>query len=443
MSWEFAPALDAAHRAALGSAKPLIYLCPPAAWAVRPLFQALTPSDAAPGTLAVVPEASHTLDLAAALQSLAPLGPIHPVTAPTRAQTLLRAGGVRTLIGTLPDILDLVRRSAFKPEALARIVIGWPEQLLHQGLSQGLDTLLADAPEVQRLMVTEDEGAIAEFLERHARRAPVAGAARLPAAPVGPVRYAVVDRSRRVLGARLVLDLLDPPRAWVWDPAPDAGIRCAPLTDQAGVRLLDTEPGDPSAGPADLAIALDLPSAQVFATLRAAAREVVVLLDAVQLPYLERIASPVAALRLAGAPDQARDALSRLRRDLRDRLAGPTPVTELLALDPLFEEYDPALIAAALLATRGAPPGPATSEDVPTWVRIHVNAGRRDQLRPGDLVGVLLHGVGLGKDQVGRIELKEGFALVDVRAPEAERAVAGLNGATIRGRRIAARIDRR
>jgi hypothetical protein len=72
-----------------------------------------------------------------------------------------------------------------------------------------------------------------------------------------------------------------------------------------------------------------------------------------------------------------------------------------------------------------------------------VSAGRRDQLRPGDLVGALLHGAGLSKDQVGRIDLREGFALVDVRASEAERALAGLNGATIRGRRIAARIDRR
>jgi hypothetical protein len=443
VTWEFAPVLDAAHRAALGSAKPLIYVCPPAAWAVRPLFQALTPNEAAPGTLVAVPEVSHALDLAAALQSLAPLVPVHPITAPTRAQTLLRAGGIRTLIGTLPDILDLVRRTAFKPESLARVVVGWPEQMLSQGLSHGLDTLLADAPEAQRLVVTQDEGPIAEFLERHARRAPLASVARLPAAAAGPVRYALVDRSRRVLGGRLVLDALDPGRAWVWDPGPDAAARCAALTGQPGVRLLDTAAGDDAAEPADLAIALDLPSADVLGTLRAAAREVVVLLDGVQLPYLERIASPAAALRLAGAPDQARDALARLRREVRDRLAGATPITELLALDPLFEEYDPALIAAALLAARGASPGPAASEEVPSWVRVYVNAGRRDQLRPGDLVGALLHGVGLSKDQVGRIELREGFALVDVRASEAERAVAGLNGATIRGRRIAARIDRR
>ncbi len=438
MTWEFAPLLDAGHRAALGSGKPLVYVCPPAAWAARPLFAALAPADATPATLVVVPETPHALDLAAALHSLAHLGPVHPITATSRAQTLLRTGQVRTLAGTVPDALDLVRRSALKPEGLARLVVGWPEQMLARGGSPALDTLLADAPAVQRVVLTADETAIADFLERHARRAPVAWAARLPAAPVAPARYAVVDRQRRVFAARAVLDVLDPARAVLWDPSPEPAARWAELTAQPGLRWLGEE-----AEPADLAIAADLPSAEALTALRAAAREVVVLLDAAQVPYLERIASPLAAVRLAGEADRSRDWLFQLRRAVRERLAQGAPLAELLALDPLFDEYDPALVAAALLAQQGAAPAPATTEEMPTWVRIHVNAGRREQLGPGDLVGALLHGVGLTKDDVGRIEMREGFALVDVRATEAERAVGGLNGTTIRGRRIAARIDRR
>jgi len=58
-------------------------------------------------------------------------------------------------------------------------------------------------------------------------------------------------------------------------------------------------------------------------------------------------------------------------------------------------------------------------------------------------VGALLNAVGLAKEDIGRIELREGFTLVDVRAEEAERAVRGLTGTTLRGRRIAARLDRR
>ena len=41
MSWTFAPTFDAGPRAALGGGKNLVYVCPPAAWAVVPLLQRL------------------------------------------------------------------------------------------------------------------------------------------------------------------------------------------------------------------------------------------------------------------------------------------------------------------------------------------------------------------------------------------------------------------
>lgn len=441
MTWEFAPPLDAGHRAALAARKSLVYVCPPAAWAARPLFAGFPAADAVPATLILAPQTSLALELAAALYSLADLGPVHPATGIARAQRLLATGRIRTLVATLPDALDLVRRSALKLEGLARLIIGWPEQLIALGQGDALDTLLADAPAVQRIVLTADEAPVADFIERHARRAPVGWAARLPDAPVGPARYAVIDRPRRAAAARAVLDVLDPDRAILWDPGANAAARWAELVGDAGVGLFG-EAVEPT-GPADLAIAVDLPSAEVLAALRAAARDVAVLLEAAQLPYLQRIAAPLDALRLAGAADRSRDRLAQLRREVRERLAAGLPEPELLALEPLFDEHDPALVAAALLARGAAALPSGAPADVPTWVRVHVNAGRRDQLRPGDLVGALLHGVGLAKEDVGRIEVREGFALVDVRAGEAERAVRGLVGATIRGKRIAARVDRR
>ena len=441
MAWEFIPPLDAGLRATLAAKKSLVYVCPPSAWAAGSLFAAFPPAEATPATLILVPWTSVGVELAAAHHSLADLGPLHPATGAARTQRLLAAGRIRTLIATLPDALDLVRRSALKLDGLARVVIGWPEQLLAAGLGAGLDTLLADAPAAQRIVLTADEAPLADFLERHARRAPVGWAARLPATPVGPARYAVIDRPRRVTAAQAVLDVLDPHRAIVWDPSPTAPARWADLLAAEGVRLGPETA--PTAGPADLAIAADLPSADVFAALRGAAREIVVLLDAAQLPYLRRLAAPLDAVRLPGAADRARDRLTQLRREVRERLAAGLPLPELLALDSLFDEHDPALVAAALLARGDAGPPATAPADVTAWVRVHINAGRRDQLRPGDLVGALLNAVGLAKEDIGRIELREGFTLVDVRAEEAERAVRGLTGTTLRGRRIAARLDRR
>jgi hypothetical protein len=441
VTWEFAPVLDAAHRAALSAGKPLVYVCPPAGWAARALFAALPHPAPSRPTLVIVADLATASDLVTALRPLTDLGPLHPATGLARTEQLLRAGQVGTLLATLPDTLALVRRSALKPETVGRLVLAWPEQLLALGLGDALDTLLADAGVAHRLVLTADETAIADLLERHARRAPVAWAARLPPAPVRHARYAIVELARRPHAVRAVLDVLGPARALLWDPTPDAAARWAGLTSSPEVALFAGNDAQ-AVGPAAVAIAADLPSAEVLGALGAAAAEIVVLLGAGQLAYLQRIAAPLDALRLPGASDHARDWVSALRQEVRERLDAGTPLAELLALEPLFDEYDPALVAAALLAARARPASPA-ADDVPAWVRVHVSAGRRERLRPGDLVGALLNAVGLAKEDVGRIEIREGFALVDVRAGEAERAARGLNGTTIRGTRIVARLDRR
>lgn len=444
MAWEFTPPLDAGLRAALAAGKSLVYVCPPAPWAAGSLLAAIPPVETTPATLILVPWTSAAVEWAAAFHCLATLGPMHSATGLARTQRLLAAGRIQTLIAALPEALDLVRRSALKVAELARVVIGWPEQLLAAGLGAELDALLADAPAAQRIVLTADPAAPADFLERHARRAPVGWAARLPETPVGPAQYAVIDRPRRVTAARSVLDVLDPKNTIVWDPSPGAPVRWAELLASEGVRLAaESGPTVETAEPAGLAIAADLPSADVLGALRAVARAVVVLLDAPQLPYLERLARPLDAVRLPGAADRARDRLTQLRREVRQRLAAGAPLPELLALEPLFDEHDPALVAAALLARGDAAPPSGVPAEATAWVRVHVNAGRRDQLRPGDLVGALLNAVGLAKEDIGRIELREGFALVDVRAEEAERAARGLTGTTLRGRRIIARLDRR
>ena len=237
MTWEFEPALDAGHRAALTAGKPLVYVCPPAGWAARPLFAALPRPTVAGPTVIVVPEIAAAQDLAAQLLPLTDLGLIHPATGLARTESLLRAGRVGTLLATLPDMLALVRRSAVKPEAVGRLVLAWPEQLLALGLGDALDMLLADAPTAHRLVLTADETAIGDLLERHARRAPVAWAARPPQAPVRRARYAVVERARRSHAVRAVLDVLNPARAVLWDPLPGAAARWAALTASSDVGL--------------------------------------------------------------------------------------------------------------------------------------------------------------------------------------------------------------
>jgi ATP-dependent RNA helicase DeaD len=112
----------------------------------------------------------------------------------------------------------------------------------------------------------------------------------------------------------------------------------------------------------------------------------------------------------------------------------------------LFERWDPAEVAAALLALSRQPS--AVSEDgadvtaaPDQWVKVFVNVGKKDRAGAKDLVGALIKEVGLEKGQIGRIDLRESFALVEVAPAAAETVVRRMTGVTIKGKSVAAKLD--
>lgn len=439
MSWEFAPSFDAAHRAALESGKPLVYVCPPAGWALAPLLTRLPSLDGPdPDTLVLVADPADVSDIADAAGRIGPRSPAHGLGGLARARRLLAAGAVRTLVCTPADAVALARQSALALSTVRRVIVGWPEQSLATDPAGPLDTVLAESRDAQRLIVTTDERlpALSGFLTHLAHRAPVVQAARLPAAPLGgTVRWLTVDDARRGAAALAVLDALHPASALRWDPVPGRFAGRDPLAADPALR----EFGETDEQ-ADLALALDLPSTEILAALLAGAREVAVLVRSSQVGYLLRLAAKARPVRVAGEADRALDRALTIRRRLRGRLADGGLDAELLTLAPLFDEFDPALVAAAALAV-GTAPDPPTQ--VTGWARIVVTAGRKDGIRAGDLVGALANEVGLARTAIGRIELRDAFTLIEIRADDAEQAVRGLTGTTLRGRRVSARLDRR
>ena len=59
-----------------------------------------------------------------------------------------------------------------------------------------------------------------------------------------------------------------------------------------------------------------------------------------------------------------------------------------------------------------------------------------------DLVAMLTKDVRVERGKIGRMELRDAFALVEIPAQEAERVASALNGMTIRRKRVTARVDR-
>jgi ATP-independent RNA helicase DbpA len=67
---------------------------------------------------------------------------------------------------------------------------------------------------------------------------------------------------------------------------------------------------------------------------------------------------------------------------------------------------------------------------------LRILGGRKDKLRPGDLLGALTGGAGLDKDQVGRIDVFEDSCYVAIARRVAARALRSLADQGIKGRRF-------
>ncbi len=347
----------------------------------------------------------------------------HAVTGLTRSTALLKEGRVGLLAGAAAELTALVARSALKLDAVNTIVIAWPETF-----SESLDALLAEAPAARRIVLSWNPPALGDFLERHARRAEIVGALPFdadgkPLSPVCSARYAVVSTARRDAAVREALDALRARRAYVWDGGP--------LT--------------PPEGGADAVICAALPTRQELTAL-AVVGQPVLLVAASQLAYVRSIAA-LTPLSLGPAADRAQDRNAVLRERISERLARGEVDAELALLQPLFERWDPAEVAAALLALSRQPSAVSEDDAAVTaapdqWVKIFVNVGKKDRAGPKDLVGALIKEVGLEKAQIGRIDLRESFALVEVAPAAAETVVRRLTGVTIKGKRVAAKVDR-
>lgn len=427
-----------------------------------------TPSRAAPaltGVAAAVAASRGRALILAAPALVAPLGrelarlaagtELRIVTAlgPARASRRLASGTVDLLVTSPATALALHTRSALRIDGFTSITLAWPEEWHAE---EALTVLLADlAKDAQRVVLTGEPRAIVELVERHVRRSLTVGFADLgtdPAmAPANSIRTFPVSWASRAAGLVGLVELLDPERVAVWtaDRADHDELLTALAEIPAGSLVAGGVPDAP------VVICHDLPTPGELAAL-GSGRDVVLLVPPGTEGYVARIAPSHRPIREAGMVDLTRDRDATLRAEIVAQMEGRELTAAAYAIAPLFERYDAQAIAAACFALWRRSGGSASAmiraaeepAEAPTPVggvansKIWVGVGRRDDATPGDLVAVLVKEVGLPREAVGRIELRETFSLVEVPVDQAERVAQGLTGLTIRRRKLVARVDR-
>ena len=442
---------------------------------LEPLIEKLEKMDtesqpASPQLLVLSSDTEATVAIAAAAARLTQsetIGVLAATSSP-RAARLLRLRPPQILVGTPSIIADLVRGAAVKLDGVRQLCLAWIDDIASVGESSALESVMTEVPKDAPRTVVAGEltDAATELVERYARRARRVTAAPATTDEPTSIEYVSATTTNRLAGLRRVLDDLDPHSALVFVREHDHQRAVTDLLRSLGYGGNDdaVRAGLVAAPGTDAAILYDVPASRIeLREAVAGARRTVALVQPRQIASLKALAGggAVTPLTLPESGQRARGDQARLRAEVRDALVAGRFARELIALEPLLDEFDGIEIAAATLqllerertaratqATASAPHerGPAREAAASAhpggpMTRLFVNVGSRDGARASDLVGAIAAQGGVPGGAIGRVELRDSHALVEIDPKFADSAIERVTGTTIRGRRAVVRLD--
>lgn len=430
---------------------------------IGPVLQRIDASSTALQAIIVTADADDALAFARAAV-VAGGASVLPATSEGRALRLLRRRSTPVVAGPASTLVALTRHSTLKLDGVRHVVIAWADAILAAGESESLDTLMAELPkDASRVLVTTRlTPPVEEVAERYFRRAHRLTQSPVPEglAPV-PMSYVTVTMLSRPAAIRRVLDELDPPSVAIHARSETSAAEARTILRELGYDLNDPNISVVTGGaPADVSLIVlyDMPqSAEQLRTIVGAGTPRVVAFARAR--DLERLG---AMAGLAPTPLPSKESTERARREqeatrdeLRAEMRRGSPDRQIVALEPLLDEFDGIEIAgaalrllerarerAAVAAAAAAAQASTPSVLAPAFTRIFMTVGTRDNIGPGDLVGMIAAEGGITSAQIGKIDIRDNHSLVEIAAPVAEQVAAKVSGAAVKGRRIVARMER-
>ena len=375
-------------------------------------------------------------------------------TASPRAARLLKTAAAHVITGAPAELVALLQGSALKPAAVRGIIFAWLDPILETPDAAPLETLLGELPKdgARVVLAAEITPAYEALIERYARRARRAVEAPTDeqATPL-TAEYVASSPTARGASLRRLLDALDLPRAELYARTASVRAEGSVIARALGypadaVRVTD---GGQAAATNDPLVLLELPTSreQMRALVGTGARKLYALVQPSQLGSLRALlgGGAVTPMPLVEAAERARGKDAALRASLRDVLTAGDVRREVLALEPLLAEFDGIEIAAAALRMleqqRPARPSAATSSQAGPMQRLFLNLGEKDGVRAPEIIAAITTNAGVPGSQVGRVEVRDTHAIVEVAAAVAELVVGKITGAVVRGRKVQARLD--
>jgi len=383
-------------------------------------------------------------------------------TSARRAARLIKLRPAQVIAATPDSIAELLKAAALKLDTVRMIALAWLDELVAQGATTALENLMTEVPKdsARTVVTAEISPTVEELLERYARRARRVVAPTSDADQATPLEFVTTSAQSRLGTLRRTLDAIDPASALVFVRDRDSDVRVRDLLRSLGYSGEDApiRAGLAAAPGTELVVLFDVPaSREELREAGGAAKRVIALIQPRQLSSLRALAAggAVKPFTLADSGARARDRDARVRSELRALLDEGHFGRELIALEPLLEDFDGIEIAAAALqlaerertrataaGTTATPAASANREKAAgSMTRLFVNVGARDGARPGDLVGAITNQGGITSDEVGKVEVRESHSIVEVAPAAVDGVIERVTGTTIRGRRAVVRRD--
>ena len=351
-----------------------------------------------------------------------------------------------------PSVMDLLGESRLKLDNVDALVIEGASAIQSTGNGELLETLLANVPkDGQRIIATiELTPEIDRLVDAHVRRAlhiPARPAVpeqdAEPKEPIGRVRYTIARETEKLRTLALLLRQRG------------EGVRVYTRSRQRATQLAtdlsmrhitaDVHSYEDAVGKGP-AVAYDVPfDADALSTLIGDGGAV--LIEAKEVPHFRRIATQ-ARLTIVPVPPPptASEQVQAFREIIRRAARDEDIESQMLVIAPLLEEFTAAEIAAAAIALlrkrtpiteRGARGAPQT------FVKLFLSIGEKDAISAREIVGAITGESGIEGSQIGRVDVRDAFSIVEVESDVAERVIRSMNGTSLRGRSLRVDYDRK
>ncbi|MBQ8314931.1 MAG: DEAD/DEAH box helicase [Lachnospiraceae bacterium] len=461
-----------------------------------PLLQRVDPKDKSLQALVLCPTRELAIQVAEEVRKLAKFMhgvKVLPIYGGQDINKQIRSlkGGVQVIIGTPGRVMDHMRRHTLKMGTVKMITLDEADEMLNMGFREDIETILKELPEERQTLLFSATmpQPILELAETYQKDAEIVRVVKkeLTVPKIEQFYYEVRQKNKPEVLARL-LDMYDPKRALVFcntkklvdELVEDLQLRGyfadglhGDLKQQQRDRVMESF----RSGKIDLLVATDVAARgidvddveavfnydvpqddeyyvhRIGRTGRAGrvgtSHTLVVGKEIYKLKDIMRYCKTKIHLRPIPSADDINAIRSeKLMKQVDELIAGGElrAMTELV--EKHIEETDCTALemAAALLKLSMGEFATETAFDAgldmsegegkAERARLFVNVGKRDRIRPGDIVGAIAGESGMPGQLVGSIQMYDNYTFVEVPVDYADAVLEAMQNVKIRGRNV-------